>query len=110
MALDTTCTQSVAELRATFASHKTKSYEWRMTQLQGVLRMLTQFEKEFENALISDLGKPQFEASLFEVVVCQTECRRFLANLKRWMSPTHGTAKRGHCLHRQIGLTLFFPV
>ncbi len=50
--------------------------------------MLIAHEADFESALRLDLAKPAFEASLFEVVVCQTECRRFLSNLAIWAAPT----------------------
>jgi aldehyde dehydrogenase (NAD+) len=49
----------------TFGSGKTKSYEWRKRQLQGLLEMLTQHESDFEQALLSDLGKPQVIVSVY---------------------------------------------
>ena len=57
----------VAELRGTFTSGKTRSYEWRISQLKGILKMMEDNENEIVDALRSDLNKPAFESVLYEV-------------------------------------------
>lgn len=57
----------VAELRGTFMSGKTRSYEWRISQLKGILKMMEDNENEIVDALRSDLNKPAFESVLYEV-------------------------------------------
>lgn len=57
----------VKELRGTFASSKTRSYQWRVSQLNGLLKLATDHEAEIVDALNSDLSKPEFESLIYEV-------------------------------------------
>ena len=57
----------VKELRGSFNSGKTKSYEWRITQLKGIGKMIDEREKEILEALRKDLSKPEVEAFMSEV-------------------------------------------
>ncbi|MBA0726091.1 hypothetical protein Golax_001941 [Gossypium laxum] len=57
----------VNELRKTFNSGKTKSYEWRISQLESISKMIDEKEKEIVEALQKDLSKPELEAFLSEV-------------------------------------------
>ncbi len=52
----------VAELRASFATHKTQSIEWRLEQLGAIEQMVVDNEPAIRQALSDDLGKPGFEA------------------------------------------------
>lgn len=58
----------VKELRATFATGKTKSYEWRIEQLKRLLEVCESHEAEIIDALRADIAKPEFEAYVHEVV------------------------------------------
>lgn len=55
------------ELRASFASGKTRSYEWRRSQLTNLLKIADHHEQEIIEALRSDLSKPEFESYVQEV-------------------------------------------
>lgn len=57
----------VKELRGTFASSKTRSYQWRVSQLNSLLKLATDGEAEIVVALNSDLSKPEFESLIYEV-------------------------------------------
>jgi len=57
----------VRELRKNFDTGKTKSYEWRISQLEAIAKMLVEKEKEIIDALHTDLSKPRFEAYITEV-------------------------------------------
>lgn len=57
----------VKELRGTYESGKTKSYEWRVSQLKALLKIGENYEKEIADALYSDLSKPELEAFIHEV-------------------------------------------
>jgi len=57
----------VRDLRKCFDSGRTKSYEWRVSQLEAIIKMLKEREKEITEALYKDLAKPQFEAFISEV-------------------------------------------
>ncbi|THG05972.1 hypothetical protein TEA_008379 [Camellia sinensis var. sinensis] len=59
-------TSLVKELRGTFTSEKTKSYEWRVSQLKSLLKLTNDHEKEITNALRPDLSKPVFESYVYE--------------------------------------------
>ncbi|KAL0351508.1 UNVERIFIED_CONTAM: Aldehyde dehydrogenase [Sesamum calycinum] len=55
------------ELRSMYATGKTKTFEWRVSQLKAILKITTHHEKEIVEALHSDLKKPEYEAFLYEV-------------------------------------------
>ncbi|KAM1134612.1 hypothetical protein ACFX19_044417 [Malus domestica] len=57
----------VEELRASYNSGKTRSYEWRESQLNNLLKVAELHEQEIVDALRSDLSKPEFEAYVQEV-------------------------------------------
>lgn len=55
------------ELRGTFGSGKTRSVEWRRSQLKALLKLAEFHEGEILEALRSDLSKPELESLLQEV-------------------------------------------
>lgn len=57
----------VKELQNVFKSGKTKSYEWRVSQLKSIAKMLEEREKDITEALHKDLEKPELEAFISEV-------------------------------------------
>ena len=57
----------VTELRETFSTGRTRSYEWRVTQLKSIVKLVEEREDEIVQALRSDLNKPEFESVLYEV-------------------------------------------
>lgn len=57
----------VDELRNNFNTGRTKSYEWRISQLQNIARMIDEKERCITEALYQDLSKPELEAFLAEV-------------------------------------------
>ncbi|KAJ1391514.1 Aldehyde/histidinol dehydrogenase [Sesbania bispinosa] len=77
----------VKELRQSFDSGKTKSYKWRISQLEGIVKMLEERENDIITALDKDLSKPGFEAFLSEVSQTKASCNEALKELKHWMKP-----------------------
>ncbi|KAK7399346.1 hypothetical protein VNO78_10528 [Psophocarpus tetragonolobus] len=77
----------VRELRKNFDSGRTKSYEWRVSQLEAINKMLEEKEKEITEALYEDLAKPQFEAFIAEISQAKSSCDEALKELKDWMKP-----------------------
>jgi len=69
----------VDELRSNFNSGRTKSYEWRISQLQNIARMIDEKEKCITEALYQDLSKPELEAFLAEVFYIISMSRFFTA-------------------------------
>jgi len=75
------------DLRATFAAGTTKPLGWRVAQLHGLLRVLTEGEGELLAALAADLGKPRVEGWSSDLAVTAAEVRYALTRLKRWAKP-----------------------
>ncbi|KAF8404073.1 hypothetical protein HHK36_008950 [Tetracentron sinense] len=77
----------VKELRGSFASGKTKSYEWRIAQLKSIIKMIEDNEKEIVEALREDLSKPELEAFVSEISMTKASCKLALKELRHWMKP-----------------------
>ncbi|KAM0008010.1 putative aldehyde dehydrogenase (NAD(+)) [Helianthus debilis subsp. tardiflorus] len=83
------------ELRSTFLAGKTKSYEWRSSQLKSLLKMLDDSEKQICDALFSDLAKPEMEAYIHEIAMIKSSCKVALKKLKDWMKPEKAKTNLG---------------
>ncbi|XP_021743693.1 aldehyde dehydrogenase family 3 member H1-like isoform X1 [Chenopodium quinoa] len=79
--------EMVTELRRNFVSGKTRSYEWRVTQLKSIVKFVEERETEIVDALRSDINKPEFESVLFEISMLKSSCKVALKKLKQWMKP-----------------------
>ncbi|KAI3464529.1 hypothetical protein Pfo_021192 [Paulownia fortunei] len=75
------------DLRSVYTSGKTKTLEWRVSQLKALLKITTHHEKEIMEALRSDLNKPEHEAFFHEVYGVSSACKLALKELHRWMMP-----------------------
>ncbi len=78
---------TVARLRQTFDSGKTRPIEWRQAQLFELGRMMRQHEADFAEALRLDLGKCLFEAVLTEMSFVEAEAKYASKHLADWMRP-----------------------
>lgn len=77
------------KVRKTFSTGKTKSYEYRVQQLNNLKSFLVKEEAAINAALKADLHRSNFEATVVEVSVLTSEIDHFLRNLKDWMQPTY---------------------
>ncbi|XP_062101445.1 aldehyde dehydrogenase family 3 member H1 isoform X1 [Humulus lupulus] len=77
----------VKDLKQSFASGKTRSYEWRVSQLKSIMKLVNDHEREVVDALRSDLSKPEFESVVYELSMLKNSCKGALKQLKRWMIP-----------------------
>ena len=59
---------TVKDLRIAFDSGKTRSHEWRVTQLKALLELTGKHEQEIVEALYSDLSKSEAESFIQEVL------------------------------------------
>ncbi|XAR55560.1 Aldehyde dehydrogenase (NAD(P)(+)) [Bertholletia excelsa] len=75
------------DLRANFATGKTRSYEWRVSQLKSLLKLATDHEEDIVHALRSDLSKPTLETVVYEIALFKSSCEFILKKLKQWMMP-----------------------
>lgn len=85
--MDQRSTKSLDELRETFKSGKTKTFEWRKAQLQSLLKMVTDQENKCFQALYDDVGKSKIEAFKDEVGPSKKAVVHALSCLKNWMAP-----------------------
>ncbi|XP_041008081.1 aldehyde dehydrogenase family 3 member H1-like [Juglans microcarpa x Juglans regia] len=77
----------VKEVRKSFNSGKTRSYEWRVSQLKSIEKMIEEKEMEITEALHKDLSKPAFEAFISEISQVKSSCKLALKELSSWMIP-----------------------
>ncbi|MET8213090.1 aldehyde dehydrogenase family protein [Streptomyces sp. NPDC005373] len=79
--------ETLARLRATFDTGRTKPVAWRKEQLQALRRLLTEREDVFAQALQTDLGKSATEAHMMEIGFLVKEIDHTLRHLDRWLRP-----------------------
>ncbi len=79
---------TVAQLRATFRSGRTKPVEWRLAQLDAVARLVAEREPDFAAALEKDLGRGAVEAWMADLAPVTGEARHAAKRLRAWMKPT----------------------
>ncbi len=83
--------ESVGALRDTFMTGRTRPYTFRMSQLDALMRMLTEHEVAILEALHRDLGKPRIEGYAAEVHDAKAGITYAQKNLKKWMKPERVT-------------------
>jgi aldehyde dehydrogenase (NAD+) len=92
----------VSQLRSSFDSGRTRPLAYRQQQLAGVARFLQEHERDIEEALHHDLGKPALEAFTAEIAFTAREVALTRKKLSTWARPqrvhTPLFAKPGKCL------------
>src|SRR3954447_4829735 len=78
---------TVAQLRATFRGGRTKPIEWRLAQLDAIIRLVEEREADFAEALAKDLGRPAVEAWLADLAPITAEIKYALKHLRTWAKP-----------------------
>lgn len=76
----------VSSIRSSYSSGSSYSYDWRVAQLSGLLRLCHENTEKITASLAKDLGKPEFEANFSEVLSTSTELSSMLSSLSSWMS------------------------
>jgi len=66
---------------------KPRDYEWRLSQLRALKRLIDENEPAIFAALWKDLRKPAFECQATEHGIVRGEVIDAIKNLKRWMKP-----------------------
>jgi aldehyde dehydrogenase (NAD+) len=79
---------TVAQLRATFRSGRTRPVEWRLAQLEAIVRLVKEREADFARALEKDLGRPRVDAWLADLAPVTGEAEYAIKHLQRWVKPT----------------------
>ncbi|KDP32663.1 hypothetical protein JCGZ_13661 [Jatropha curcas] len=78
---------SLEELRKTFRSGKTRTVEWRKTQLRALIQFFNDNEENIFQALNQDLGKHPVESYRDEVGVVLKSANNSLSCIEKWMAP-----------------------
>src|ERR1700692_1760164 len=86
--------------KALFATGVTRTYEWRVEQLDRMARMINENERSFQEAMAQDF-KPASQEYIFETQASAGESEVQKSQLKEWMKPVeapvpHFLAKTGH--------------
>lgn len=106
--------QSIFDIQKEFFyTDTTKTYEWRMDQLNRLEKMLTENQDTFCKALKTDFNKPPFE-QLFEITVPLGNIKYYKENLKQLMTPEpvaipkglEATGNKGIIYKEPFGVTL----
>ena len=78
----------VAAVRKAYETGRTRPLAWRREQLKSLMRMLSEREAEFAEALRRDLGKNPLEAYLTEISITRAEAAHALKHLNDWTRST----------------------
>ena len=81
--------KTVARLRQTFATGKTRNFEWRKEQLRALQRLMVENETKIADALEKDLGRSPFEAWLADVANTSGEAAYAAKNVGKWAKRRH---------------------
>ena len=77
----------LSDLRESIASRRTRTLAWRLEQLRGIERLLTEEKAAIAAALADDLGRSAVEAYMGDVACTRAEAAYARKHLKRWMRP-----------------------
>ncbi|OHV06770.1 aldehyde dehydrogenase family protein [Mycobacterium talmoniae] len=86
--------QTVAGLRDTFATGRTRDVAWRRAQLRGIEAMMAENEAKIAAALEADLGRKPFESWLADTATTVGEARYAAKHVKKWMRRRHRLLER----------------
>src|SRR5436309_1725419 len=75
----------LADMRRVFATGRTRSLRWRLDQLRGIERLVSERESEIAAALAADLGRPAVEAWLGDIASTGAEAAYARKHLKKWV-------------------------
>jgi aldehyde dehydrogenase (NAD+) len=80
---------TVARLRKTFASGRTRSIEWRKQQLLQLARLVEENEDAIAKALAEDLDRNAAEAFIADVATTLAEAKYAAKRVRRWTRRKH---------------------
>ncbi|MDT5180695.1 MAG: aldehyde dehydrogenase [Mycobacterium sp.] len=80
---------TVARLRRTFATGRTRDVAWRKRQLEALEKLITDNEPAIAVALERDLGRKPFEAWLADIASTAGEAKDAAKNVGKWTKRKH---------------------
>lgn len=75
----------VTGVRRGFSSGRTRGYDWRLQQLQNLVRLLDEREDQIAAALARDLGRSAPEAWFGDIASTRGEAVYAIKHLRKWM-------------------------
>ncbi|KAM4566925.1 aldehyde dehydrogenase, dimeric NADP-preferring-like isoform 1-T1 [Odontesthes bonariensis] len=79
--------QVVQRAREAFLSGRARPLEFRLQQLHGLQRMITEKETEISTALKQDINRSQYDTPLLELIGIENEVKLAIEKLKEWAAP-----------------------
>nr|CAB3221022.1 aldehyde dehydrogenase, dimeric NADP-preferring-like [Phallusia mammillata] len=79
----------VENVRQSFRSGVTKPIDWRIKQLNGIVKLVNENEQLLIQAVLRDIRKPKFETVLSELIVVKNEANHAINNIHQWVQPTY---------------------
>lgn len=79
-------TEAVERQRAFFESGATRSYAFRVQQLNRLREAIVEYQTDLQDALKADIGRPPFEAYI-EISTAIEDLKHTIKHLKGWMKP-----------------------
>jgi aldehyde dehydrogenase (NAD+) len=86
---ESTIPKTVARLRETFATGRTRNLQWRRDQLHAIEALMTENEAKVAAALAEDLCRKPFEAWLADTASTVAEARYAAKHVKKWARRKH---------------------
>ncbi|XP_077417618.1 aldehyde dehydrogenase, dimeric NADP-preferring isoform X3 [Vanacampus margaritifer] len=84
--------------RVSFQARRSIKENFRLAQLEAVVRMLEEHECDFVDVLGRDLHKPRFETVVSELIPVKNEALHAIGNLRKWMQPQQ-VERNLECFH-----------
>src|SRR5258708_38225134 len=81
--------KTVARLRKTFATGRTRNLEWRKEQLSALKQLMVENETKVADALEKDLGRSPVEAWLADVASTSGEAAYAAKRVGKWAKRPH---------------------
>ncbi|KAG1970031.1 aldehyde dehydrogenase family 3 member A2b [Pimephales promelas] len=79
--------KAVERARKAFLTGRSKSLEYRITQLKNLLRFVRERQNEIAEGLKKDLGRSEFGTPLYETLILESEINLVVTKLKDWAAP-----------------------
>lgn len=78
----------IEEYRTSFYMGNSRPYAKRIQQLTALVSILERHGEDIKEALHQDLGRPEFEALMYDIAIPISEIKHMIACLRQWMRPT----------------------
>ncbi len=85
--LDVHIAEELTRLRATFASGLTRNIDWRVAQIDGLIRFAHDNTETLIEAISEDLGRPSIEGWLADISSSITGAEYVKSRVRKWAKP-----------------------